>query len=401
MFEGLNQLTTAMAVNKVKRLRMTRQLLHAQTTLWRYNTTRLTLKKSLEAMMAVVDDFRDVRRLHAVVGTEGLNRALVAFVNPKKRGLSKVVGGLPAVESLDTIILRTTDPRVQTVLIGLQTALATESALVADWVRGSADSLGRLLDRSLPVIEDLSDAVTHYLSELEDATVSDDDLAATTVVLIPQAVVSACLTAILETLPNIETDIADPTDQDAMDIQKQSFAARSETVGVHVGIAVDSDNAYQLQPQDNDACAPVEASLFELGYTLSATQDLLRCTDAVLDAVREAISRKDELLGPMLQAATLLEAIDNDVPPAASLGDDNDSTQVDLVYTQASSHAITISSLLDCVIDKVQCVLTAAQMIDELDQSDTFDPTTFDDDYSDDDAPDEDVQDAQQGTVDV
>lgn len=343
------------------------------------------LTASLARLSQLNADFKDMRRLRRVMSTYGLNKPLMAFVAPD---IAHVVKNIPALESLDMISLGVADPRVKAAIEGIDEMLDTEPALVADWVRTSADNCDTLLSSASQQMKDLGQSISHYLEELERAQVAEEALAAATVAAVPQADTLACIECLLDVIPDLDAKVSNPTDRDAMDAHKAKLADTAGKLGNHTGLSVDDSNPHQLNMGDKpESCQPKQGTLVELGYTLENATELLRKADNLVDEVAGLIERKAELCGNLNDAASMVAGVDNDVPPAvdnaiADEGSDDSAdgalTQADVVHCHASSHLCCIASAIEAATCAVQNVLTVAQCIDRLDAGDPPDAGDID-----------------------
>ena len=369
MFKALQEIIerpTQLSQEAISGLRSRRQALIDAT---RYGNARNNILLSNARMNDTVSDFSDLRRLGRVMKVHGINRAMLAFISPAR----KIITKLPGLESIDAITASPTDPRTVDAIDGVDTLVDTQTNTIADWVRTGANNLDSLLSAAEQHIQGFGDAISHYISVIED--VGDDGsglLDETTLTAIPFDNTLNTIEALLDVFPELDAVVSDPTDRDATDAHREKLAGYASKLGPHTGVTLDMTNPHHLNVGDvPGSLRPTTDTFSSLGYTIENVILLLKKADNLVDEIKGLIDRKDKLVGQLNDASTMVGNVDNDVPPAVdgamlseyseeSFGTDSDWTQADIIHGHASSHLCNISSALDTAIMSVQNVLTVA-----------------------------------------
>ena len=106
-------------------------------------TASRCLQQNAEKMHAAASDFDDVRRLHHVVESFGMSKAVMAMLPDD---IHETLPGFPAIESLDQMPLRRHDPRTGRILEGLSAAMEQEPTFVKMWVSDVRKNICSQLD---------------------------------------------------------------------------------------------------------------------------------------------------------------------------------------------------------------------------------------------------------------
>jgi len=381
MFEGLTPLSLIKPKSAQERKqdkRVTQARIKTLRIAQQQAASLATLKQNIDTMASGMKDFTHLRLLRTVVNTHGLNRSLMAFVNPKDQGISRVMQNLPSTESFDAVSIRKDDIRVKTALEGMDDTLDTEPSLVADWVRTAADNTDTLLSSTERQMQSIGLSISGCLETLEEAEIEDDDLASCTIEACSQDQVASCLDCLLEVFPDLDAKVSDPTDRDAMDAHQTKMSGLVDKLSTHTGLCFDPDNPHQVRMGDTqDAQNPQSGTLGNLGYTLDNTIALLKKSDAVIDEVHGLIARKQAMVDHFNQTAATVEVLDNDVPPAVhgAISDDEDDpdtgmTQIDVIHCHVSSHLCMMCSAIEAATCAVQTVLSVGYALCRLDDDD-------------------------------
>lgn len=336
---------------------------------FRYATARDTIAQSLHHMDNIVGDFRDLRRLGLVIKTYGANRSLMAFVRP----VTKIVPDFPSFESFDLVPVEYDDPRTLNTLSGIDETINKESEVVADWIRTRADNVREFLCAAEDQIRGLEVAISHYLQTLE-VLEENDVLSETTLTAAPFNTSLCLIEALLNTLPDLDVEISDPTDRDAMDTYKTKVETLADCLSYHTDLCLDPENMYKIKTTDSALDRHRTTDTFEgHGYTIENVITLLKKADNLVDEVNCLIERKEEIINRFHCAAVMVTDVDNDVTPAIddasddvaeeSFGIDSDLTQVDLIYSQVSSHICCITTVVNTSIAAVEDVLSVAEHV--------------------------------------
>jgi len=376
MFEALSVLKPAPVLLSPEQMAVMMVHHKAIETSLRNGEARSRLLSTTTSLNRVAKDFADLRRLKKIVKTEGLNRSLLSFVNPVRGGLSRIIPGLPAIETMDMVPVDASDPRAQDAISGIDQVLDTEPEVIADHIRTGADTVDTILCVVQDQTKEYGPLVSHYLLSLEDCsdTAVTEGLSDSTLNAIPYEHACACVEALLDVLPEIDAVIVCPTESDAVEAHLEKMTKLVDRVGSYVGIAVDPEDPHQLclcerAPQS----MPVEDRLESHGYTVENTIGLLKTSDNLLDALNGLIGRKDEICSQFVDAAVMIASIDNDVPPSVDNAiapepeepaqEGGDLTQADIIQSHASSHMCCISAVTEAAVAAVQNVLSVADHI--------------------------------------
>jgi hypothetical protein len=381
MFEGLSSLKPPVSARLTPEQLAWQRVHRAAVQIGIQNVkARASLLAAMTNAQTVTAEFADVRRLRHTIRAEGLTRSLLAFVS---HGLPRAAPGLPSTETLDAVPVGRSDPRAKEALEAIDQLLDTEPEAVADHIRTGADSIGVILDVTERQLKDYGMAVSHYLVSLEgcDAPEVAEGLAESTLEALPADCARSCIDALLDVLPELDAVVSDPTDRDATDAHQAKMAKVVERIGAHAGLTADPDNPHQLSLCDrSDAMSPVSDTFAAHGYTLETVIALLKRADVLLDTVHGLIDRKEEVLDRLQGAATMVVAIDNDVPPAVDgaividVDDDDDEpaeeggvlTQADVIQCHATAHMSCIAAVTETTVMVVQNVLAVAEHVDQF-----------------------------------
>lgn len=365
MFTGLKLLDAQVAARKeragsgisLKALRAA----HRQS----FVTSRI--EKSLLQSQALTQEFKDLRRLHKVLSIHGVNKALMEFVNPGNKGLSRVVKNLPANESLDLVCSSPKDSRTKGALEGLAERLETEPQVVAQWMHASAADIEELLECSDEQLKDVGDSISSALMECED---SYEPLANSHVIAVTSSIALERFEAILDILPDMDAVVSNPTDRDGTDAYKAKVTSLIAKIGPYVGLAVDPENPYLI------VAAPVTeehqahlSTLTDLGYDRSNIITLLKKSDNLIDELNGLIERKEKTVTHIQTAADAASLVDNLVPPAVDGAIESFDpsqcsevpadglTQADVYHAQVASHLFSLTVLMTVSVGIVEEVL--------------------------------------------
>lgn len=331
-----------------------------------YTTARCAIMSATTNMRGITQDLTDLRRLSHVINRYGINRPLIEFAGSVK----KIVSCVPSNENLDVVTADGSDPRTINTIDGIDQYLDTEPTMVADWVRTSSDNIKSLLVSTTDQIHGFAEAISYYLTVLENNTVDSETLSNTTITAVAYSDAIGCIQALLDILPDLDAAVSDPTDNDAIAAHKTKMADIVAKIGDHTGLAVDPEDEHQVifgnQPTGS---TPNTATFSSLGYTVGNVINLLKRADNLVDEVNGLIERKETITGNLDATIGVLCVIDNDVPPAISsindsnesYGVDSDRTQADIIHAHVSSHLCCISAIVDASISAVQNVLVVAE----------------------------------------
>ena len=310
MFSGLQVLgksvNVPLSAEEVVKLRDRNLMLQAAL---RYSAAQCAITSGLAQLKATTHDFSDLRRLGRVIKKHGINRPLMAFATHAHTVVSK----LPANESLDVISAGVSDPRTQGAIAGIEETLDTETDLVADWVRTGADNVDALFSSTALQIEGFGEAISHYLTVLEDRE-SDDGLAGSVLTAAPFEATRSCIEALLDVFPDLDAMVSDPTDRDAMDAHKAKLARIVDKIGPHTGLMLDPNNPHQLQVGVCSGPGPTTDTFSSLGYTVENLLELLRKADNLVDEVNGLLERKEAIVGQSTTLSMMMKGMN----PSAS-----------------------------------------------------------------------------------
>jgi hypothetical protein len=324
----------------------------------------------------VLEDAADLRRLRSSIRTHGLNRSLLAVVNPKDTGIGRLIPGVPSIESVDMVPMAATDPRTISTISGIDGVLSAMPSVVADWMRTGATNLDMLFDSTREQLEGCDDMLDHYIAVLGNVDELPDGMGDSVVSAIPCPMAMDCTESLAEALTDYDMTMADPTDQDAMDQHREQMTNRVANIGEYTGLSISASDPYQIEYDPMaSTLAPVADSCSAHGYTLETVVDLLEKTRALLDTVRAMLERKDELVGQVTAAADLVMALDNDVPPASDDAIDEPGeeslmggtrTQADMIHSHMASHMCSMAAMCGATMQCMDNAMTVADHVDTM-----------------------------------
>ena len=181
-----------------------------------YTTARCAIMSATTNMRGITQDLTDLRRLSHVINRYGINRPLIEFAGSVK----KIVSCVPSNENLDVVTADGSDPRTINTIDGIDQYLDTEPTMVADWVRTSSDNIKSLLVSTTDQIHGFAEAISYYLTVLENNTVDSETLSNTTITAVAYSDAIGCIQALLDILPDLDAAVSDPTDNDAIAAHK-------------------------------------------------------------------------------------------------------------------------------------------------------------------------------------
>ena len=229
------------------------------------------LYQDAHTMYAATSDFEDVHRLHAVIESYGMSKAVMALLPDN---IHDTLPGMPSMESLDRMPLPRHDPRTDHMLESLSAALEEETSFLKMWVSETSKNVCAQLDLLHTKAMDYKEQAKVLRDMLRNAYVSENILKETMVTCLPvndqiRIIESMCETASQFDIPQYSATSAD------LDASRAALDNVFDRITPMTGICFDDKGRVTVDKNKIARKYTVaEENLYLKGYTAEKTAEL-------------------------------------------------------------------------------------------------------------------------------
>lgn len=318
-----------------------------------------SLMASMEAAREMGEDFRNLRSVARVTRDFGASRPVMEVTGVLEH-LSGA-GELPSLESLDVIPARRSDERTVLSVETFSKTIATESAMVGDWLNKSSSELSLFLELATEALSETAAAADTLVAAIEGHIVEEPSLAMSNFIGNSSDGARRALESIAEIATNIGPFSAEKLG--TVDYQKEcqaGFEALCETDGAKAsGLKMDGSTLRALSVEAD--FAPVNGSLESAGYNIPEAVASLSAGAAACRALETLLADRYALGSCLSDAVSHLPAAEG-IDGLAEGATESLSGARDL----ASNYVTALTSLVGTTLSNTLSALAAGEALKDL-----------------------------------